>query len=183
MLGSIVITWLNFVSKEKTTLVDNFFLADTYLNIILISIDTNSALTFPSIFCWLSNNIASFLLGLSVFAFYLFPCLSVSGWLRLDAAVFYISQRWQLLGTASPLGKVQFDGLLQDCSNSNVLAVELLKSCNKPQKWCHLYFALKSIAFNAFSIISIYCPFVLCNCCISLWKWCQSYDVFFLNVP
>ena len=27
------------------------------------------------------------------------------------------------------------DGLVQDCSNSSVLAMELLQSCNKPLMW------------------------------------------------
>ena len=28
-----------------------------------------------------------------------------------------------------------YDGLVQDCNNSNALAVELLQSCTKPSKW------------------------------------------------
>ena len=29
----------------------------------------------------------------------------------------------------------KFDGLVQDCSNSSALAMELLQSCTKPSKW------------------------------------------------
>ena len=32
-------------------------------------------------------------------------------------------------------GKVYIDGLVQDCSNSSVLAMELLQSCTKPSTW------------------------------------------------
>ena len=30
---------------------------------------------------------------------------------------------------------VQIDSLVQDCSNSSALAMELLQSCTKPSKW------------------------------------------------
>ena len=32
------------------------------------------------------------------------------------------------------------DGLVQDCSNSSVLAMELLQSCTKPSIFCVLFF-------------------------------------------
>ena len=35
------------------------------------------------------------------------------------------------------LTALYFDGLVQDCSNSNVLAVELLQSCTEP--WISSY--------------------------------------------
>ena len=31
---------------------------------------------------------------------------------------------------------ITFDGLVQDCSNSSALAMELLQSCKKPSTWC-----------------------------------------------
>ena len=33
----------------------------------------------------------------------------------------------------------QIDGLAQDYSNPNVLAMEILQSCTKPSKWCGLF--------------------------------------------
>ena len=37
--------------------------------------------------------------------------------------------------TSQPIAKLDIDGLVQDCSNSSVLAMELLQSCNKPSNY------------------------------------------------
>ena len=46
-----------------------------------------------------------------------------------------------------------FDGLLQDCSNSNALAMELLQSCAKPSCY-HLYEWFKYISKYAMQFIT-----------------------------
>ena len=36
----------------------------------------------------------------------------------------------------------KFDGLVQDCSNSNALAMELLQFCTKPSTWCYYFYCI-----------------------------------------
>ena len=45
-----------------------------------------------------------------------------------------------LISNFDPLRHHQINGLVQDCSNSSVLAMELLQSCTKPSKYaCETY--------------------------------------------
>ena len=55
------------------------------------------------------------------------------------------------------------DGLVQDCSNSSVLALELLQSCTKPSMWSvdmeTLHWLLK---FSLFALLTEYAKLVQC---------------------
>ena len=55
---------------------------------------------------------------------------------------------------------IQIDGLVQDCSNSSALAMELLQSCTKPSKLCqsrgyHCYWCLVLIMHVTLTNLSL----------------------------
>ena len=56
-------------------------------------------------------------------------------WILLRLMPWFLTSRghqqlWYGIGYAG-----QIDGLVQDCSNSSALALELLQSCTKPSRW------------------------------------------------
>ena len=55
-------------------------------------------------------------------------------WKQLSIADFTIVDKDGLFWL-SIVTSPQFDGLVQDCSNSSALAMELLQSCAKPSSW------------------------------------------------
>ena len=61
----------------------------------------------------------------------LIPLISIVNWVKITGKYFKIIQL-TLLSSQSSLHKT--DGLVQDCSNSSALALELLQSCTKPPK-------------------------------------------------
>ena len=44
-----------------------------------------------------------------------------------------------------PWTEAHIDGLVQDCSNSSALAMELLPSCTKPSIYAYILFVYESI--------------------------------------
>ena len=51
--------------------------------------------------------------------------------------------------------KLDIDGLVQDCSNSSALAMELLQSCTKPTIW-HILGSSKSALISTFTTDFLY---------------------------
>ena len=58
--------------------------------------------------------------------------------------MYYARELWRYINNWVDPWHVQIDGLVQDCSNSSALAMELLQSCAKPslyclrEIWCHI---------------------------------------------
>ena len=53
-----------------------------------------------------------------------------------------IIRQWSISFYPCGLLIAYIDGLVEDCSNSRVLAMELLQSCTKPSIWCQYVNAL-----------------------------------------
>ena len=67
------------------------------------------------------------------------------------AIMAHCQSAWQAaVNQSMMLLSLHVDGLVQDCSNSSALAMELLQSCSKPSMWCVIDLTMP--------LLSIKCP-------------------------
>ena len=97
--------------------------------------------------------------------------------LSMNSWIFYFSRKqneklygmclfWEL--KQKYYTNMHIDGLVQDCSNSSALAIELLQSCTKPSIYlilvCNVYFLTLNFKYSPKQFFMIQCIIMTCLC-------------------